>query len=173
MFQFTRPRGARHAADWLSMPDPPVSIHAPARGATVRVDHFLGRYAVSIHAPARGATQARSILDGRSLVSIHAPARGANALCGRLEAANSFNSRAREGRDNHQQGATTMNEFQFTRPRGARLTLRALLRRSRRVSIHAPARGATKGPPNMESNLSVSIHAPARGATEVGRGRRR
>ena len=35
-----------------------------------------------------------------------------------------------------------------------------------RVSIHAPARGATAYPSIVKSDNSVSIHAPARGATQ-------
>ena len=78
-----------------------VSIHAPARGATVGTALALGLDKVSIHAPARGATLrdyaaevqawfqftrprgARLIFKRRghaqSGVSIHAPARGATS----------------------------------------------------------------------------------------------
>ena len=55
----------------------PVSIHAPARGAThegIRVSKLM---AVSIHAPARGATWPSCLGFFDGLVSIHAPARGA------------------------------------------------------------------------------------------------
>ena len=34
------------------------------------------------------------------------------------------------------------------------------------VSIHAPARGATKKPNLLDDIRDVSIHAPARGATK-------
>ena len=34
-----------------------ISIHAPARGATVWQFHFSGTHRISIHAPARGATE--------------------------------------------------------------------------------------------------------------------
>ena len=76
-----------------------VSIHAPARGATVEVNHVSATTIVSIHAPARGATylkrqdaqqeerfnpRTRTGCDKRIggvcrsiRVSIHAPARGA------------------------------------------------------------------------------------------------
>ena len=74
-----------------------VSIHAPARGASLSVTSFCfnprsrkgsdvgasGSYLrflfVSIHAPARGATPQRLLpsLSGFLIVSIHAPARGA------------------------------------------------------------------------------------------------
>ena len=61
--------------------------------------------------------------------------------------------------------------FQFTRPRGARReALRRALRRHR-VSIHAPARGATRARRDDRAAGGVSIHAPARGATSRGRGR--
>src|SRR3989304_457354 len=76
-----------------------VSIHAPARGATLevypsnynckfqstplregrrpRLLRLNGGVNVSIHAPARGATQLFVNLFGLFNVSIHAPARGA------------------------------------------------------------------------------------------------
>ena len=60
---------------------PRVSIHAPARGATVLFAAGGCHLVVSIHAPARGATAGASF-----------------ALMTRM----SFNPRAREGRDmNH------------------------------------------------------------------------
>ena len=76
-----------------------VSIHAPARGATILPENFFlltqfqstpprgGRRQgadefvlvrdVSIHAPARGATRWRCYRTRLAGVSIHAPARGA------------------------------------------------------------------------------------------------
>ena len=33
-----------------------ISIHAPARGATMAVEYIGGWWTISIHAPARGAT---------------------------------------------------------------------------------------------------------------------
>ena len=54
-----------------------------------------------------------------------------------------FNPRAREGRDYACRSAIA----------------------AWRVSIHAPARGATAAPNEEMENYEVSIHAPARGAT--------
>ena len=34
------------------------------------------------------------------------------------------------------------------------------------ISIHAPARGATKLKDYLEDNVDISIHAPAKGATD-------
>ena len=58
-------------------PYPEVSIHAPARGATAEITKQQRRVEVSIHAPARGATVGGSLQRIDDAVSIHAPARGA------------------------------------------------------------------------------------------------
>jgi len=56
--------------------------------------------------------------------------------------------------------------FQSTPPRGGRPLARLAVLFST-VSIHAPARGATKTRPRPHPSTSVSIHAPARGATSA------
>jgi len=98
-FQSTRPRGARPIGRHRVGVDDPVSIHAPAWGATaprccgwcrcrcfnprarVGRDDRGGRLrpvrAVSIHAPAWGATQGNGKTLNTIKVSIHAPAWGA------------------------------------------------------------------------------------------------
>ena len=101
-----------------------VSIHAPAWGATVMVIDKLAYTFVSIHAPAWGATKRlRAILPTLG-VSIHAPAWGATELFGQ----------------------TILYQV---------------------VSIHAPAWGATQFDFVLYLTLGVSIHAPAWGATKV------
>ena len=55
--------------------------------------------------------------------------------------------------------------FQLTRPRGARHIPCPLLCRSRQVSTHAPAWGATYMDQSIEVSANVSTHAPAWGAT--------
>ena len=98
LFQFTRPRGARHAEAVAGPPRRPVSIHAPTRGATGSISSRVAsasfnsrahegrdelerlvmlRQKVSIHAPTRGATQHRLLAILQAVVSIHAPTRGA------------------------------------------------------------------------------------------------
>ena len=79
-----------------------ISIHAPARGATVDRFHIFRNNGISIHAPARGATSKLSFVDqlgddfnprscersdtpicfkgSVSPISIHAPARGATLI---------------------------------------------------------------------------------------------
>ncbi len=55
--------------------------------------------------------------------------------------------------------------FQSTHPRGVRLCWRRKRKIWDYISIHAPARGATKGRAQYVWKLKISIHAPARGAT--------
>ena len=102
-FQFTRPRGARPHRLYRPCRTQAVSIHAPARGATVG---RTGRRGVrqSFNSRAR---------EGRDCAVMF-------FVCSFF----SFNSRAREGRD-ALGGFTTQipDMFQFTRPRGARLIL--------------------------------------------------
>ena len=75
-FQFTHPRGVRPVADLLKWADE-VSIHAPSWGATRHAPLRRLCSLVSIHAPSWGATL-RSIKDKLGLkVSIHAPSWGA------------------------------------------------------------------------------------------------
>ena len=54
-----------------------VSIHAPARGATIAYCTGTENVVVSIHAPTRGATYGRLAAPAGEVVSIHAPTRGA------------------------------------------------------------------------------------------------
>ena len=77
-----------------------------------------------------------------------------------------FNPRSREGSD--EKGCKNNRHrktFQSTLPRGERPWKRAGFLSCRNISIHAPARGATKGVVLMIIKYIISIHAPARGAT--------
>ena len=123
----------------------PISIHAPAKGATltevltVIVDKFqstlprrerrfasrvpLVQHLISIHAPAKGATLRDLARKRRSNISIHAPAKGA------------------------------------TRKHLADASYAAM------ISIHAPAKGATISQAQLLQDWRISIHAPVKGAT--------
>ena len=56
-------------------------------------------------------------------------------------------------------------EFQSTLPQGERRCPGFESPHAHRISIHAPARGATDNTENCVVLLLISIHAPARGAT--------
>ena len=99
---------------------------------------------VSIHAPARGATLCHSELGVRNQVSIHAPARGATPqLQAHWHWRHSFNSRARKGRDSILPLiASSLFSFNSRARKGRDLKENPNVI-TVRVSIHAPARGAT------------------------------
>ena len=86
-----------------------------------------------------------------------------------LGASEYFNPRSREGSDKTDPETDADGFiFQSTLPRGERQDDLATVARIDKISIHAPARGAT-GDPTMqiEYMISISIHAPARGATRM------
>ena len=56
LFQSTLPRRERLIAAAASNDSISISIHAPAKGATVNFDLDHGTSDISIHAPAKGAT---------------------------------------------------------------------------------------------------------------------
>ena len=165
-FRSAPPRGERHPGDGRARHHQPVSIRAPARGATRWRVTFKAFDAVSIRAPARGATMAKrawptvpSSFDPRPRagsdfhrlsrnqrcnVSIRAPARGATrcaftaTMCSRC-----FDPRPRAGSDSKASAKPTRLSSFDPRPRAGSDAGRVLPRRPGRVSIRAPARGAT------------------------------
>ncbi len=122
-----------------------ISIHAPAKGATIHIP-FTARVfpfqstlprrerlsifclqglcsSISIHAPAKGATYGCITPAEVNLISIHAPAKGATIwMIVRPKYEYYFNPRSREGSDVEQCRKTLVNG---------------------EISIHAPAKGAT------------------------------
>ena len=167
-FQFTLPHGERPrrpgiAQGWLE-----VSIHAPAWGATrsctnvmLEVVRFNSRsrmgsdpassicsrrlLAFQFTLP-HGERPRQTLADNRNLrVSIHAPAWGATPRRRhRRRDGRGFNSRSRMGSDHFE--TQKRNEeylFQFTLPHGERPSCGKSRHNRIKVSIHAPAWGAT------------------------------
>ena len=121
-----------------------VSIHAPARGATL--EHITARAVQKFQSTRpRGARRRR-------------PARSATRRC--------FNPRAREGRDAPKSVAVSARRSFNPRAREGRDISGVPSATVSAVSIHAPARGATHGERADVAAGHVSIHAPARGATQ-------
>ena len=142
LFQFTRPRGARLAAFVRLKSAAVVSIHAPARGATGNPARHCVHRPVSIHAPARGATRpSPPSPPSWRRVSIHAPARGATSRTDVLRA--------------------ELQEFQFTRPRGARHE--ACVTTRNRSCFNSRAReGRDSG--TFDAGISLLLQGGIRGA---------
>ena len=168
MFQFTRPR---HNAtiDQISA-HATVSIHAPARGATTDLGPNYCFIVFQFTRP-RGARRGRSDqTHGRRLFQFTRPRGARQKGQSPHHQLPGFNSRAREGRDLAQnveaqagsvsihapaRGATSpgalhshCRQFQFTRPRGARLDWHPLLTAMDWFQFTRP-RGARRsgGPP--------------------------
>ena len=200
-------RGATRCSD-LRVSDM-VSIHAPVRGATT-VALVIPPFDHCFNPRARTGRDASSASDARSKSSFNPRARtgrdplvtgfamlqcfNPRARTGRdrfstvfERAIGCFNPRARTGRDTYDVPCNRVNEFQSTRPYGARRRLSTSRQRDD-VSIHAPVRGATTDVSAMHDTRSlfqstrpygarrlvrmcfdalirVSIHAPVRGAT--------
>ena len=167
LFQSTHPRGVRLVAGDGDAVYGGISIHAPARGATLKgVHNEILRYhfnprtregcdTISIDGLGdEGEFQSTHPRGVRLLehlsthhlkyISIHAPARGATGRLRFIEGVCRISIHAPA------RGATCL-------PQGHIFSCC--------ISIHAPARGATI---HQSGNLwvgSISIHAPARGAT--------
>ena len=146
LFQSTLPREERHNTTGWQGTGEIISIHAPTRGATIRItvgllitQNFNPRshersdlkksvddgdmMSISIHAPTRGATPSEGACSSTICISIHAPTRGAtiNFYKCIIYLVN-FNPRSHERSD----FSTLPNPI------------------SSFISIHAPTRGATE-----------------------------
>ena len=147
----------------------PVSIHAPAKGATaVGVDQ-VAHARVSIHAPAKGATGPHPARGGLGGVSIHAPAKGATALrsCGCI-AISGFDPRPREGGDLDPSRADELEQlFRSTPPRRGRRSTAPVIPSPDVFRSTPPRRGRRARQVQYRSVFMVSIHAPAKGATRA------
>ena len=136
--------GCDNALNLLSIKEK-VSIHAPAWGATITSVSIINGFHVSIHAPAWGATLETSV-----------------PIVIRL----GFNPRTRMGCDTRNPVTLVQGkQFQSTHPHGVRQEITQAHDLTIKVSIHAPAWGATAVQTAAFTRFKVSIHAPAWGAT--------
>ena len=168
-----------------------ISIHAPARGATLttlqiltHINHFNPR--------SRKGSDGKSISEGTVQQDFNPRSRKGSDINGAYFIGHSqdFNPRSRKGSDAHkgnkkerlkgisihapargatqQPGKKSYGHVYFN-PRsrkGSDFNPDAKLFFPT-ISIHAPARGATSNCFSQFSSISISIHAPARGATSV------
>ena len=147
LFQSTRPHGARPAPAPEPAPPAPVSIHAPARGATgskpSKTNHYRAFQSTRPHGARLDVSQrwrATGCFNPRARTGRDRP------WLRRPSLKVSFNPRARTGRDKPRQPVAGING-----------------------SFNPRARTGRDGPihPVREGLGAVSIHAPARGATRA------
>ena len=99
-----------------------ISIHAPAKGATFCLRMLPSNYHISIHAPAKGATMLHSIHADYPLFQSTLPQRERRCTLLHCRFRTNFNPRSRKGSD------FTITKFAYYKA----------------ISIHAPAKGATR-----------------------------
>ncbi len=141
----------------------PVSIHAPAWGAT-RLDGSQGAGGQGFNPRARVGRDGQAAVFQYAFAGFNPRARvGRDTLrspLGELMAVG-FNPRARVGRDTWLTGRMRFTDsFQSTRPRGARRIVHVQHGAVREVSIHAPAWGATC--PSEAVRISKSLFQSTR-----------
>ena len=124
-----------------------VSIHAPVRGATTLEMTFELLLAVSIHAPVRGATSCELARAGEHFPFQSTLPCGERHLASPLFATQiSFNPRSRTGSDSETRSWKRWTSSFNPRSRtGSDLIRIVKVVVHKKVSIHAPARGATGG----------------------------
>ncbi len=189
-FQSTRPHGARRGEHAEPFDQGIVSIHAPARGATMRKKRFRTsskgfnprartgrdqRTHGGVFGVLRFNPRARTGRDtspdscpGSPRKSFNPRARTGRDAAPQPPAASStcFNPRARTGRDQQIQPGTAMRfRFQSTRPHGARRDGEADAVRGSVFQSTRPHGARPPAPLARKPRQPVSIHAPARGAT--------
>ena len=146
----------------------PVSIHAPTRGATLRIAPALRWAPVSIHAPTRGATRPIDRVEPEAFGFQSTPPRGgrrAGEFCCHCTCCSRFNPRPHAGGDHGVGRSRSIRVFQSTPPRGGRRRHPLGIDPSLRFQSTPPRGGrrASDDPPDHSGR--VSIHAPTRGAT--------
>ena len=110
---------------------PPISIHAPPRGATIAADTArLATFKFQFTPLREGRRKAAQEIQRGGAISIHAPPRGATRW---------------------QEPNRVRTPFQFTPLREGRPMCGIRVRWRRRISIHAPPRGATKSMPGQST----------------------
>ncbi len=123
-----------------------ISIHAPAKGATLY--HISSKFVlcISIHAPAKGATSFDAALASSMVFQSTLPRR--ERLCTGL-------------------ADVSLSSISIHAPAKGATQLHKDKRPPWKISIHAPAKGATLRPLVYPGRLQISIHAPAKGATNA------
>ena len=142
-FQFTRPQEARHHVTRIRIPENLFQFTRPQEARHETRRDIAATQAVSIHAPARGATlqtwkRAKGLMFQFTRPQEARPLGGYAAV-----GVASFNSRARKRRDHRHRRHHTCGGCFNSRARKRRDRKPLINNGIRGVSIHAPARGAT------------------------------
>ncbi len=129
--------------------------------------HIAVGCSISIHAPAKGATVIKpKSMPKKELFQSTLPRRERQFRDTWHTRLKYFNPRSREGSDVvYLVRVTVLSIFQSTLPRRERRNGQKKEMEPIHISIHAPAKGATHSVRVYVFRVHISIHAPAKGAT--------
>ena len=143
-----------------------ISIHAPAKGATEPVIGDVKLVVISIHAPAKGATSCRWCTCKLAIISIHAPAKGATIHRTQTRCIHRFQSTLpRRERQPVPSLSPPDYPFQSTLPRRERLCVCGQRQQDKDFNPRSREGSDIKDADCFHDN-DISIHAPAKGATD-------
>ena len=167
LFQFTPPRGGRQRNHQHHLPGRPISIHAPAWGATSRPAIVpLHGFRFQFTPPRGGRLHPAPGQHEGDGISIHAPAWGATQQSPHTNNAGIFQfTPPRGGRPTDTRLFAAGNGFQFTPPRGGRQIPFYPVRQQNAYFNSRPRVGGDRFIVQEFSSGHISIHAPAWGAT--------
>ena len=167
-FQSTLPRRERRILRRLIRNVVEISIHAPAKGATLSLSIISsGSRSFQSTLPRRERRGVSAAELRKYIISIHAPAKGAtSANAPVVNYTKYFNPRSREGSDCLKGGKTMKIKISIHAPaKGATFLLwRVGSRRSFQSTLPRRERRA-RALVAINAYLKISIHAPAKGAT--------
>ena len=152
--QFTPLREGRRKLHLTDCVLDEISIHAPPRGATAQTRTEAQPRSISIHAPPRGATDTARGWGRKRWKFQFTPLReGRLRSFAKLIATGQFQfTPLREGRHDESDAVGPFAAFQFTPLREGRRPFRGREVLFRRISIHAPPRGATSRRPRVRAS---------------------
>ena len=171
-FQFTRPRGARHAIFRVLGEPRNVSIHAPARGATAQQPTSYRQETQFQFTRPRGARLVPYPNGNVKPLGFNSRAREGRdpGSPAEVDRNRRFNSRAREGRDLYASSGVKPLACFNSRAREGRDQKTTAHYAELDVSIHAPARGATLSSRRF-GRSTQGFNSRAREGRDPGRGR--
>ena len=129
------------------------------------IDDPVKNRQISIHAPAGGATRASSWLKTSGEFQSTLPRGERLRRTGQPVRRKNFNPRSRGGSDPRTPRQLCHSKISIHAPAGGATRARAASLPTADISIHAPAGGATVLSFRRRFLMGISIHAPAGGAT--------
>ena len=171
-FQSTLPQGERRKLPFSSGAFLSYFNPRSRKGSDANVICFCVCSIISIHAPARGAT-VYAIIDTAGNVQFQSTLPQGERLGAIQQYSNiiTFQSTLPQGERRSRPSVTAITANFNPRSRKGSDSSGSAADCHIRISIHAPARGATRLHPHQRPIFQISIHAPARGATCIAFGK--